>query len=293
MSETTSILPQPYPMTVVMATLGGDTLKSTIEQLNRGSVVATEILVCIPEQEAPRIANLLFPNVKVIVTKCRGQVAQRAIGFQNASHDVVMQLDDDIIVDENCVACLLQTLIKYRSHVAVAPALLERSSAKITRMNDTMLRIFYFLVNGRDGYKMGAVSRAGAEFGCDPSLIKEGVLDVEWVPGGCVIYFRENLITENFFPYEGKAYCEDLLHSHYLIKKGVRLKVDFSARCSLENVSTANYGIKEFINSISADYRVRKYFVRLSSRSYLRMHLYYIALVSNYLMKKLIGKIRR
>jgi len=292
MSETRSIPPQPYPMTVVMATLGGDTLKGTIEQLNRGSVVPAEILVCIPEQEAPHIANLLFPNVRVIVTKCRGQVAQRAIGFQNASHDVVMQLDDDIIVDEDCVERLLQTLIKYGPHVVVAPALLDRSSDKILRMNDTMLRIFYFLVNGRDGYQMGAVSRAGTEFGYDPSRIKEGVYDVEWVPGGCVIHFRENLITENFFPYEGKAYCEDLLHSYHLIKKGVRLKLDMSACCSLENVSTASYGIKEFINTISADYRVKKYFVRLSSRSYLRMHLYYIALVSNYLIKKLIAKIR-
>ena len=291
MLETPSIQ-QPYPMTVVMATLGGDTLKGTIEQLNRGSVVPAEILVCIPEQEAHRMANPLFPNVRVIVTKCRGQVAQRAIGFKNASHDVVMQLDDDIIVDENCVACLLQTLSKYRPHVAVAPALLERSSGKITRMNDTMLRIFYFLVNGRDGHQMGAVSRAGAEFGYNPSMIKEGVHDVEWVPGGCVIHFRENLITENFFPYEGKAYCEDLLHSHHLIKKGVRLKMDLSAHCSLENVLWASYGIKEFINTISADYRVRKYFVKLSSRSYLRMHLYYIALVSNYLRQKLIAKIR-
>lgn len=292
MSETPSIQ-QPYPMTVVMATLGGDTLNGTIEQLNRGSVVPAEILVCIPEQEVPHVANLLFPNVRVIFTKCRGQVAQRAIGFQNASHDVVMHLDDDIIVDENCVAYLLQTLIKYGTHVAVAPALLDRSSSKIPRMNDTMLRIFYFLVNGRAGYQMGAVSRAGTEFGYDPSLIKEGVHDVEWVPGGCVIHFRENLIKENFFPYEGKAYCEDLLHSYHLIKKGVRLKMDLRARCSTTPVSSASYGIKEFINTISADYRARKYFVRLSSRSYLRMHLYYLSVVSNYLIKKLIAKIRR
>jgi glycosyltransferase involved in cell wall biosynthesis len=284
---------QPYPMTVVMATLGGDTLKGTIEQLNLGSVVPEEILICIPEQEAPRVENLQFSNVRVIITKCRGQVAQRAIGFQNVSHDVVMQLDDDIMVDENCVAHLLDTLIEYGPRIAVAPALLDRSLGKFPKMNDSTLKVFYFLVNGRNGYQMGTVSRAGAEFGYDQSQINEGVHDVEWVPGGCVIHLRENLVTENFFPFEGKAYCEDLLHSHHLRKKGVWLKVDLSARCSLKLVSSASYGVKEFINTISADYRVRKYFVRLSSRSHFRMHLYYIALVSNYLMKKLIAGIRR
>ena len=292
MSEPFSISPQPYPMTVVMATLGGDTLRGTIEQLNRGSVVPAEILVCIPKQEAARMANLLFPNVRMIVTKCRGQVAQRAVGFQNASHDIVMQLDDDIIVDENCIACLLQTLIKYGPHVAVAPAL-DSSSGKIPRMNDTMLRIFYFLVNGREGYQMGAVSRSGYGFGYDTSMIKEGVHDVEWVPGGCVMHFRDNLIKENYFPYKGKAYCEDLLHSHHLIKKGVSLKVVLHAHCSLKLVSWASYGIKEFISTFSGYYRAKIYFVSLTSRSYLRMHLYYIAIMSNYLIKKLIAGIRR
>src|SRR2546425_9108646 len=94
---------QPYPMTVVIATLGGSSLKGTIETLNRGSVVPDEILVCISTNEAPRVSDFSFPNVKVLVTNCRGQVAQRAIGFQNASHEVVMQLDDDVHVDANCI----------------------------------------------------------------------------------------------------------------------------------------------------------------------------------------------
>ncbi len=281
-----------YPLSVVIPTLGGESLAGTIEQLNRGTIVPMEILVCIPEEDAFRVERMAYHNVKVVKTECRGQVAQRAIGFQRASHEVVMQLDDDIMVEENCVSRLLQTLIKYGPNVAVAPALLGRSSVEIPRMNNSMLRVYYFLMNGRDGYRMGTVSRAGAEFGYDLSKIKEGVHDVEWVPGGCVIYFRENLITENYFPFKGKAYCEDLLHSHHLAKKGVSLKLDLSARCSLEKVSIASYGIKEFINTISSDYRVRKYYVRLSSRSYLSMHLFYMAWVFNFLIKKLKAKIR-
>ena len=281
---------QAYPMTVVMATLGGASLAGTIEQLNSGSVVPAEILVCIPEQEAPRTAHLLFPNVKVIVTDCRGQVAQRAVGFQNASHDIVMQLDDDIMVDKNCLEYLLQTLIKYGPHVAVAPVLIESASGKTAKMNPKILRLYYFLMNGSAGYKMGAVSRAGAEFGYDAYVMGQGEHDVEWVPGGCLIHFRKNLIKDNYFPFKGKAYCEDLLHSYYLKKNGVRLKINMNARCFLEDTPAAGYGYKEFINIIKADYRARKYYVRLSSKSYSRMHLYYMALILNYLIKKLLTK---
>ena len=280
------------PLSVVIPTLGGETPLGTIEQLNRGTLVPAEILVCIPEEDMFRLKGLSVANVRVIKTKCRGQVAQRAIGFQHAQHPMVLQLDDDIMVDENCVAHLLQTLIKYGPNVAVGPALLGRSLGEIARMKDTMLGIYYFLVNGRDGSRMGTVSRAGAEFGYDRSKVKEGVHDVEWVPGGCVIHFKENLITENHFPFKGKAYGEDLLHCYHLAKKGVRLKVDLDAHCSLENVPTASYGIREFTKTMYGTYRSHKYFVKLSSRSYLRMHLYYMAWVFNFLVKKLIAKIR-
>jgi len=288
-----NFIPMPYPMTVVMATLGDDTLRRTIEQLNRGTICPAEILVCIPEKEAHRAANLLFANVKVIVTARRGQVAQRAIGFQKAAHDVVMQLDDDIRVDEHCVARLLQTLQTHSPLVAVAPALREDGTEDMTRMkNPLFLKMFNYLCNGRKGFRMGAVSRAGHNFGYDQSPIKEGVHDVEWFPGGCVMHFRKNLITENFYPFEGKAYGEDMLHCYHLAKKGIRLKVDLDAHCSLENVSTASYGIREFTKMISGYYRSQKYFVKLSSRSSLRMHLFFAAFVFNYFIKKIITKTR-
>ena len=281
-------MPRLYPMTVVMATLGGDTLSGTIEQLNRGTIYPAEILVCIPEKEALRAAHLSFTNVKVIVTACRGQVAQRAIGFQKAAHDIVMQLDDDIRVDEHCIARLLQTLQTHSPLVAVAPALREDGAGDMTRMkNPLFLKMFYFLCNGREGFRMGGVSRAGHNFGYDRSPVKEGVHDVEWFPGGCVIHFRQNLITENFFPFEGKAYGEDVLHCYYLAKNGIRLKVDLDAHCYLENASTASYGIREFIRMISGHYRSKKYYVKLSSRSLIRMNLFYAALVLNYFIKKL------
>lgn len=281
---------QPFPMTVVMATLGGATLKDTIECLNRGLIIPAEILVCIPEREASCMEHLPFPNVRVIVTQCRGQVAQRAIGFQNASHDIVMQLDDDIRIDNECLKYLIQTLVKYGPHVAVAPALLDTASSKIPQINNTLWKIVCSLLNGRNSYKMGTVGRSGMEISFDPALIKEEVYDAEWLPGGCVLHFRDNLVKENFFPYPGKAYCEDLLHSYHLMKKGVTLKVDLRAHCSFELVPLVNFGFKNFLHALAGEYKARKYFVKLSSRSYLRMHLFYLTRIFNYVGKKIIIK---
>jgi glycosyltransferase involved in cell wall biosynthesis len=130
-----------YPMTVVIATLGGETLKRTIEHLNCSTVVASEILVCIPRQEAVRAKALKFSNVKVVETPCRGQVAQRAFGFKSASFEIVMQLDDDIEVQNNAVELLLETLKNNEPNVAVAPVLLEKQPSYAQVMNKTVRKL--------------------------------------------------------------------------------------------------------------------------------------------------------
>ena len=276
-------------LSVVIPTLGGECLKETIEQLNRGSVVPAEILVCIPEREAPRTAGLDMPNVKVIVTKCRGQVPQRAIGFQSAAYDLVMQLDDDIHVEPDAVASMHRSLTESGPRAAVAANLIGTSAAPFAGMNRKMMRLFYFLVNGRDGYRTGTVSKAGTEISVTADDAGAGAIDVEWMPGGCVMHWRENLIKDNFFPYPGKAYCEDLLHSHLLAEKGISLKLDLGARCFFNSFPTASFGPVEFIRNLRGDYRARKYFVALSSRSLVRMHLYYACVVSNFIIKKLVA----
>jgi hypothetical protein len=69
-------------LSVVIPTLGGESLGTTISQLNRGTLVPREILVCIPEKEAPRVQNLGLPGVGIILTDVRDQVAQRAEVFR-------------------------------------------------------------------------------------------------------------------------------------------------------------------------------------------------------------------
>ena len=271
-----------YSLSVVIATLGGDTLSGTIEQLNRGTIVPAEILICIPEQESHSVENLVFRNVKIIRTVCRGQVAQRAFGFQLARYEFVLQLDDDLLVDKHCVEKLVNTLIFHGGKVAAAPALLQANtglSCYHESESRKLLKIYYWLVNGVRGYEPGIITKAGTCIGVDPALTHKDIIEVEWVPGGCVMHHRNNLIFDNYYPFGGKAYCEDLIHSYYLNQKGIKLFVNTAARCYIVKVVNSKSPVSGYLDALRADYIVRKHFVRLRDKSIVRMYFHYVALL--------------
>jgi len=100
------------PISVVIATLGGDVLKTTISHINQGDCVPSEILLCIPETEAAHadcVASV--GNILIIKTSCRGQVVQRMVGLGMAAYPYVMQLDDDVILPSDTLKVLYETLL--------------------------------------------------------------------------------------------------------------------------------------------------------------------------------------
>jgi glycosyltransferase involved in cell wall biosynthesis len=274
------------PITVVIATLGGGSLASTLESLNSGTVVPSEILVCIPIEDAWRVADLRYANVRVLKTDFRGQVAQRIWGFQNALSELVMQIDDDILVAPDCMKHLVETLLSLGPKVALSPALIDLDTGgsvyRKPQRSGALLSFYYWLMNGSDGYSPGQIDKSGSSVGVDPSLSDDRLYDVEWLAGGCVLHFRENLVLENFWPLPGKAYYEDVVHSCLLRAKGIRLVIDVKARCSLELFNQSSFRTGEFVRNLYQDYLGRKYFMRRFSRQSPRMYLYYLGRVISY-----------
>ena len=117
--------------------------------------------------------------------------------------------------------------------------------------------------------RMGAVTAVGLSFGVDSSHCDENPFETQWLPGGCVLCFKDDLILEKFFPYSGKAYGEDLIHSFLRTKSGTRHWVIPGAKCSIDAPEPELSPL-----SISAQVKARRYFVRLSGGSVWRLALY-------------------
>jgi glycosyltransferase involved in cell wall biosynthesis len=279
-----------FPLTVVIPTLGGDSLGKTIEALNRGSVVPEEILVCVPAEHAHRI-DLSWSNVRILSTDCRGQVAQRAVGFRNASHAFVMQLDDDLVVDEDCLRYLLDSLQHHGPRAAVSPSLIDavtgESIYKRPNRNRIIETLYNRVMNGSASYQQGRIQKSGGAVGVDPQLENRDSYHVEWLPGGCVLHHRANLVLDDFYPFKGKAYCEDIIHSHYLTSRGVTPIIESRALCGIEPASDATYKVGEFLRAVVADYHARRYFIRLTARHPFRLYLFVLARCLSYINGRL------
>lgn len=240
-------------VSVVIPTLGGEQLLDTIEQLNRGSIRPQEILVCIPYDCASRVQTVCFDNVKVLVTKSKGQVRQRAEGFEASSCRLVLQLDDDIHLEHDTLEKLVSTLLTLGPDNVVGPVYFSATSGLpltefYTGLKGMLFNAYELIVRGLPwGVKrMGALSSIGACGGVDPRRAADSILCTDWLPGGCVLSHRENLLVEPFFPLCGKAFSEDVLHSHYRTKMGIRHHVVCLAKAVIQppdrRVSTASAG---------------------------------------------------
>lgn len=278
-------------LSVVIATLGGGALHATISAINAGSIVPDEILVCIPRVLARKVAGLGGVNVRVVATDCKGQVAQRRIGFNEAASEMVMQLDDDIFVDRDCIARLMRSLMAHGPKAAIAPSLVDLSSGRSiyhsTGKTAAAQKVLGLLLNGRTGYRQGTIDKCGRGIGLDADGVRPGVHEVEWLPGGCVLHYRDNLVLENFFPLSGKAYCEDLFHSYHLAAKGIRLLVDTTASCRMENANVLVFDGRAFLREIMGDYRAKKCFLRMSGRPQTRLYVYCIVQLARYVASRI------
>jgi glycosyltransferase involved in cell wall biosynthesis len=229
-------------VSVVIATLGGDSIDKTINALNKGSIKPSEILICIPQECAHLLKQFKsIPNVKIIKTPCKGQVAQRAFGFQLATQDLVLQLDDDIQLHPDCLKNLIDCQ-RISGNAAVAPKMFDAISKKYhdflvpkQRGCSWFQDLLFWVVSGRIGYRPGQIGRAGIGMGV-PEYPNDWA-NLAWLPGGCILHRRSNLVLFDYYPFKGKAFAEDLFHSALLRKKGVNLircglaicYVDFSA----------------------------------------------------------------
>lgn len=283
-------MPNYENISVVIPTLGGRFLKKTLIELNSGSLLPKEILVCIPKNTSFDSSILEINNVKIIKVPYRGQVAQRAFGFQRAKYEYVLQLDDDISVDSLCLERLFKRSQELGLNVAISPAFIDgvtkNSVYTKPHHNKFLLDIYYFLMNGIDGYQPGKIDKSGSAMGINSDEKAVDIIEVDWLPGGCVLHKRKSLILEDYWKRCGKAYYEDLMHSFLLKRNDIRLYVDTHAYCAIEISNKSNINFNIFIKDIYNDFLARKYYMKKIESLSLRIYLFYLFRFASYLYSR-------
>jgi hypothetical protein len=218
----------------------------------------------------------------------RGQVGQRAEGLQRAAGDMVLQLDDDIHLAEGALSALVTALAGKGSGNVVGPAFFDDQSGKPLHAFPRALRgvavsLYASVVAGAPWgrSRMGRVTRIGVNYGVDPRLIaRESAFATDWLPGGCVLCFRKDVVPENFYPFRGKAYCEDIIHSQLRRARGMRHWVVSSAKVTTQGGDGA-FTDTAWRGAMAARY----FYTRLVGGSALRARLYGLCLRAHWALR--------
>jgi len=282
-----------HNISVVIPSIGTRDLTQTIKFLNSSSIKIDEIIISVPNDIEIELFQK-FSNIIIHKSKYKGQVAQRIEGFKIAKNKFIVQMDDDIILEKNCLE-IMRNFIKNNHHIAISAHFHNIISKKslYSKVDNRSFSNFFSLSElnyfynkikmGNKSYLNGDISISGFETYPNFQNHKEPFVS-GYIPGGCVMHLRKNLILSNFFPFQGKAYCEDLFHSIALKQNNIKLYYHPDAKVFLE-LEDIKSNFKMFIKHLKADFAIRKNLVQQNKFSKSRMLLVYLIKLLSYLFK--------
>ena len=131
-------------ISVVIPTIGNRNLFPTLLSLKNSSIKIDEIIISAPTQNKLDKNELQkIKNVRIHISKFRGQVIQRIEGFKITNCDIVVQLDDDIILEKYCLELLYEE-IKNKSDTSISPNLIDSVSNRSIYLEKKGLKKYLF-----------------------------------------------------------------------------------------------------------------------------------------------------
>lgn len=249
-------------LSIVIPTIGrSKDINSTISFLNKGLNKPKSIILVIPKAELMNLKIKNFKNLTIIAVNKYGQVNQRNIGFKNSKTKFTLQLDDDCKIDQKSLINLKKVLLKYGKKNCVGPVFYSNQNFSLHKYkNNLSIEILCFLFGLPLGLKkMGKTNYKNLNIGIDPYFVKDEIIEVEWIPGGCKMMYTDELISYNYFKFQGKAYYEDIIHSKILRKKNIKMLI---SKISICKTDTVNFSYEEipYVKNIVRQNFGKKYF---------------------------------
>ena len=283
-------------ISIVIATLGGPSLIKVLNCISKQSINVREIIVCLPHDSQLFIEFNDLNNIKLCFSEKKGQVAQRSEGLKSAKGEFVLQLDDDIYFNELFLKSIVDSISMVKNKAAIAPLIKNYDSKKYITTYEISIKniiksIFTFIVAGAPwGHRrMGLVDRGGIPYAIDKNFLSNNELvNVEWLPGGCIICHRKNLILEDYYPFTGKAYSEDLIHALLWRERGVQLFIDTNLYVYTE-IDLDNKNFSTYYH----EFRARNYYLNLCKKNILTSVIYFCITIVKYFFNLILKKISK
>ena len=241
-----------HNISIVIATNNPKLINIFLNNLFSNSILPSEIIIVIPlfKQHLLIFQINIYKNIKILKSKHENQVIQRIEGFTIAKCDYVLQIDDDIIYKSEAINILVNNL-KHHENACIGPSILVKDKINTWMnnpdlFNSKLYTLISYLNNGKKKYRSGRFSLAGINMNFDLNL--KNKYEVDWLPGGCILHKKNNLILDNYYPYnKGKSFSEDLFHSKEMLKKGIKLFYSPDSKLFLSNQINNNYNISSIL----------------------------------------------
>ena len=300
-----------YELTIVIPTLGGSSLISTLHSINHSSIIPIEVIISLPPMvNIDHIDTGSFKfKVTTINAKKKGQVRQRFEGIKAAKSKYILQMDDDIELKKDCIEKLYEGCKSMPQNVAISPKILERKTSlsffeynnlyfneysKLCRPKNLSRKIFNFIIHGKVKFLPGEVTKLGTNIQAYSDSTRH--IQVDWLHG-MLIQHKENFLDFEHLHYTGKAFAEDCIFSSYLKLKNINLYVDNDAMIIAEiDHAKPVQTIEEigfFLTQKYSEIRNKAYYCYLSKRRYKTFIFYSVIKFIIFIIYRVISKIRQ
>ena len=268
-------------LSVVIPSIGEPELINTVKSVQLSAFKPDEIIIVIPRMFLPRFSQLKIKNVKVLETKFAGQVQQRIAGFKMSSGELVLQLDSDITLSKECLRKLVEVITIEGEDAAVAPSYVSADSIDMQHTSK-LKKLLGLIINFGEGSIKSSINSFTWDAWYNNFEWPRKTSEMNYLNGGCLLHWKKNLILDNYYPYRGKAYGEDLLHSFFLRKKGIRLLCAPSAKADTLVVPYEFYDLKSFFDFIKKTFTYKYRLAKMSKGNLSRFYLWFLLFSFNH-----------
>ena len=243
-------------LSVICASIGRSSLIHLVPELLSADFVDEFLLVLPPNFSFnPFLYSLTLQTDKrfiILNASSKGQVNQRVFGVRHASGSALLFIDDDIFLSVDDLRILYTDFIFQPSHVVLAPRIKFTDPAGSICRNSNLPIIFLNLISYFDRIISLGMARHGFSF-CyfhEPHNFKarlNGLIPVNWIPGGCIMMSAIYSPNESYYSFIGKSYSEDIYLSYYLKSLGCSLFLHPFSSCTTPYPQIAyDYNYRQF-----------------------------------------------